>query len=1531
MSSIATRHSTRNTKRVSYNENSIWNKSFKESDDESESSESEELNVGSIQPRRSAKKNYKDYSSSELSDGEYYSGEEYQQNEELSDSELEESGNGEEEEEEEDNEFAVQAILGQKDDFKVNTQKNEDEAESEKEEDTEYYVKFQDRAYIHCQWLKRSEIMELENGEQALQKYERKLTKTSLSPSISIDNLLVFEDQEINSVWFEIDRILDERGDEKDDDLEYLVKWKSIDYTDATWEKEKDVKDKSKIAEYKERIQISNPIKIPSRWKRPDPSEYVALTEAPKSKRGDSLRDYQLEGVNWLRNCWYNKRNNILADEMGLGKTAQIVSLLNDLMLNEGIRGPFLVVAPLSTLPHWRNEFENWSGLNTVIYHGNSECRTLIKKLEFTVVNSKGKVMPDRVQFDVVVTNYETILQDFSVFRDIQWRYVVFDEAHKLKNPAGKLYQNVESMYFEHCTMLTGTPIQNKMEELWGLLHLLHPERFNDLDEFSEKYGNMTDSNQVKEIQAIIKPIMLRRKKSDVEKSIAPKEETIVEVELTRVQKKFYRAFLHENAGTLLNQITGGALNSLQNLMMQLRKVCNHPYLIEGGEESILEEKKNDPAYKGLDQNDFELKAMVESSGKLVFVDKLLPKLREGGHKVLIFSQMVRILSIIESFLIARDYKYERIDGSVQENERAAAIDRFNQDPEEFVFLLSTRAGGVGINLTAADTVIIYDSDWNPQNDLQAEARCHRIGQKQKVKVYRLITRDTYEQKMFERASRKLGLDHVVLDGGDMNKEKPMKANEIEEMLRNGVQSLFKDDDSKADEFTSEDIEEILSRRAKVTTTDVFAGGDSIFAKASFNADGDNLDMNSKDFWSQVLPTKHSVSEETLVRRCRKSKIEEEQNQQTTPLFTIMSNITGHGFTNSPGELSVLKQAYAIKKPKTHGDSAALNMILSGNHGEESEIEKLLGENGVKVEPRAEKIIARTAYFFRLRRALYLIQENEIKWPVISPPWEDPVAEYGLMVGVNKYGLHANDLDELPSDKELGLMKTKPLTPAAIEKRVKNLVKAFEDQFSDKLEESFPQDFKPLSPKDWKEKHPSVLARKSLYDNEVLCLFQTMCAIGKPVKGDDVDWERLRDASKLNLVTTSAIQEVAQQMIDLAEREDEKEEEKDEDKEEDNIVDFQDYPKLKPLQGKIMKKDLRKLKQTIKEMSKIYKFVSKLGPKRLEIMKNAPASNGVPEWWTWEHDNSLINNLAQYGLNYCVTWVADKNGPFYAHIPIDLLPQFEEAAKKEMERGKTVKPQDQGEDFLFIFRERSRVARALSVIMYVSKELKKQQKGEESQEAGDEKAKQKKEKAKNDKTNEGIILRVNPSLKIISFGHIMLAKGFFSKSSVYPVGYSCYRRYKVKGTKCPLYWYKCDIEEVNGKPAFKVETVDRPDQKKYESDSPQTVWTMIAEDLAKEINETPKKVVGTWMYGLNSKEVHQELAKLPDADKVPFLNPELEKKPVVQTPVKPVLPIIVSMPDQRNSKQVQTKLNFGPLPTPKVNVKKVASKEDKDK
>eukprot|EP01027_Heterolobosea_sp_BB2_P010576 GEZU01015508.1.p1 GENE.GEZU01015508.1~~GEZU01015508.1.p1 ORF type:complete len:701 (-),score=230.26 GEZU01015508.1:65-2080(-) len=476
---------------------------------------------------------------------------------------------------------------------------------------------------------------------------------------------------------------------------------------------------------------------------------------------------------------------------MGLGKTLQTISLLGYLKHFRGIHGPHLVIVPKSVMHNWMNEIKKFCPtLKAIKFHGNQEERNRI-------INTS--LQPGK--FDVCVTSYETVIREKAALKKFNWRYIIIDEAHRIKNEHSVLSQCVRLFSSQFRLLLTGTPLQNNLHELWALLNFLLPEVFDNAEDF-DKWFNLKEGHAETEIvgqlHKILKPFMLRRLKTDVEHTIPPKKEIYVECGMSEMQRTWYRNILTKDI-SLLNASGNKDKVRLLNICMQLRKCCNHPYLFEGAEPG--------PPYT-TDEH------LIYNSGKMILLDKLLNRLKERGSRVLIFSQMTRMLDILEDYLRFRGYDYCRIDGQSTGEQREAQMEEFNKENSpKFAFLLSTRAGGLGINLATADTVIIYDSDWNPQADLQAQDRAHRIGQKKPVNVFRLITKDSIEEKVYQRAVKKLYLDAVVVQQGRLAEQnKALSKNELLAMIRFGAEAIFQSKDST---ITDEDLDSLLERGAQ--------------------------------------------------------------------------------------------------------------------------------------------------------------------------------------------------------------------------------------------------------------------------------------------------------------------------------------------------------------------------------------------------------------------------------------------------------------------------------------------------------------------------------------------------------------------------------------------------------------------------------------------------------------------------------------------------------------------------------------------
>ncbi|GAB6031265.1 choline dehydrogenase 5 [Chamberlinius hualienensis] len=704
----------------------------------------------------------------------------------------------------------------------------------------EFFIKWVDKSYWHCSWISELQLdvfhpamyrnycrktdMEepppLEDGSCCGESQARKR-----SNNIQQGDPYNLEDRfyryGIRPEWLTVHRVINHKT-MRDGRTYYLVKWRDLPYDQASYEEEDaDIPDLKKAIDYYLDLRSAADYggkkkkggKSKKKGKGDDEEKITPPPEKPvvdirkkyESQQeftdvtGMTLHPYQLEGVNWLRFSWSQATDTILADEMGLGKTIQTIVFLYSLFKEGHCRGPFLVGAPLSTIINWEREFELWApDFYVVTYVGDKDSRAVIREHEFSFEegavrggNKASRLKKDvSVKFHVLLTSYELISIDAATLASVDWAVLVVDEAHRLKNNQSKFFKVLNTYKIGYKLLLTGTPLQNNLEELFHLLNFLSPERFNDLQGFQNEFADLTKEEQVQKLHDMLGPHLLRRLKQDVLKNMPSKSEFIVRVDLAQLQKKYYKFILTRNFEAL-NAKGGGHQVSLLNIMMDLKKCCNHPYLFPAAAQEAP--KLPNGAYEG--------STLAKSCGKLLLLQKMLRILKDNGHRVLVFSQMTKMLDILEDFLDYEGYKYERIDGGITGSQRQDAIDRFNAPgAQQFCFLLSTRAGGLGINLATADTVVIYDSDWNPHNDIQAFSRAHRIGQANKVMIYRFVTRASVEERITQVAKKKMMLTHLVVRPGLGSRAGVMSKQELDDILRFGTEELFKDDEGKEEE-----------------------------------------------------------------------------------------------------------------------------------------------------------------------------------------------------------------------------------------------------------------------------------------------------------------------------------------------------------------------------------------------------------------------------------------------------------------------------------------------------------------------------------------------------------------------------------------------------------------------------------------------------------------------------------------------------------------------------------------------------------
>ncbi|EKV07280.1 Chromatin remodeling complex subunit (Chd3), putative [Penicillium digitatum PHI26] len=749
--------------------------------------------------------------------------------------------------------------------------------------DKEYLVKWNKMSYFRVTWLTGDWVWSMAPARQmkAFLKSDR-----STDPIMTTAEAIPEENLRVDII-FDVEYHSEPRSQEDRANAEMVkrayVKYKGLPYEDSVWEEPPSQTDTARWEDFRTALldrvlrEDTHPLRpkdLQSRLRNARKQEFdksLILTAQPALVTGGELMEYQMDGVNWLLYMFFKQKNAILADDMGLGKTIQVITFFSALIEKLNCF-PFLVVVPNATVPNWRREIKSWSpDVRVVTYYGSIFAREMTREHE--LFHKNGTLC-----CHVVIASYESMVDDGAkrVLSSVNWAGLVVDEGQRLKNDKSQLYERLLRMKFGFKLLLTGTPLQNNIRELFNLVQFIDPT--HDAEKLEAQYGGVLDKEAIRELHDMIRPCLLRRTKAEVLPFLPPMVQIIIPISMSVLQKKLYKLILQKNPQLIkaickkhTGQLKKAERHNLNNILMQLRKCLCHPFIYNRD----IEEQTLDPQLSH--------RRLVEASGKLQLLNLMLPRLRERGHRVLIFSQFLENLNIIEDFLTGIGLQYRRLDGNLSSREKQQQIDQFNApDSPFFAFLLSTRSGGVGINLATADTVIIMDPDFNPKQDMQALSRAHRIGQKNTVLVFHLVVRASVEEKIMQKGKTKMALDHVLIDRIEADEDKE----DLESILKHGAQALFNDDNSADITYDTPSIDKLLDRsQAEQAKQVANEGSSNQNEQAQFNfARVWQKDQGSLEEVTETEDTPVDVTAWEKILQEREREALEEANRQTEGL-----------------------------------------------------------------------------------------------------------------------------------------------------------------------------------------------------------------------------------------------------------------------------------------------------------------------------------------------------------------------------------------------------------------------------------------------------------------------------------------------------------------------------------------------------------------------------------------------------------------------------------------------------------------------
>ena len=1287
----------------------------------------------------------------------------------------------------------------------------------DKNEKVKFYAKYGDAAYIHCEWLDKEEVLSHEGGAQSLQEFMKAKKSHPLIRSICIPNLLVLDNSELDPMWYKLERIIDESND--DDKFEYLVKWRGLDYEQNTWEGNNFVDSKNQVERYQERLKAPNNRKLPSRYKRPSKDQFKPITKLDTSSTGIVLKQEFIEPINHIVYNYFDDKNIIHCDRSPIQQRYQICVALDELTNQANFNGPILLLTNEQNMQIWKDQFEEWTGFNAIIFDQNKLSQKSIIETEFTVVDDNGRNVDSKIQADIIITSFEIFKNKHThgLFTDIDFRVFIIDLAYHHPD-ISILDPHFRDIKSEFKILCLNEPVLSNVINNRDYFIFIAQNIFKKLDNASNE-----------ELCNIANPYVV-----EVHEIYQLSNYRMIEVDPSSQQIAL--------ATNLISKMTKFAkysdYNALRHVLHILRLISDHPILYK---------------YRQLS-----LENIINYSGKFVFLNKILSAKTAAKKKFLIFSEVPDCLDLVEILLSEYELQYMRVSAIDTDNQFDNIIDSFDESIEHNVLLFNSHNSARMIDTSIFDTIILLDDD---TFKLRASPRAH---------IYHLVTRGFPDESLY---CRNLCYDDSVKYVVSMDGPYPVPDKALYTIIMASMHKLKQISLSEINVFNNRTYDDIIrmSTRNNVgnRTIPITCQWNEYLTPTPYPSSIKELVASihaigirgrpdvyqiikiAYSFFNSITPFEKRVLKTALSKVAKldqkpPDEYEFIKEQATAVVYDALLYlrlqralylVTEVGIFPDI-ELSFPSQTETKASHTTDSSSSSVSPMILQHY-------EILYTFYMGGSTYSITIIKHKNYSYTIRDIGELVQLVVSLLERIEKVYENDDPDFLDFVPMTpeRYSIYYPEILKIREEAEIKyqeylMMREGKIIekdkPKEIEQESKPVIKkeetkTKEEQKPPQKEETEEQP-KPSVNKEKKETTENYFTDYPLIQKTPLTIpqivYNSVLENGIPLDNeDDKQWDDLIEKTKIKC-DKKRLKKIVSEFINtsiqaLGEHAD---------------IDLSQNTYLRQFGTKFSLDNAREFLSTVRIMSTIQSCVNHFKGDRSNLFKKIPEDSDMPEWWTSDHTKNLLTAISENGTCTFFKWIVDKKYNFYNNIPSSILESFQAAADIE-ESGNYLTqdnyPLELG-DFAKLSNRKWRMNKCVTFSLNVTNAIFQKKKvniPKNMQQSGTK-----------------YLLEPSEKLKIISFGQINKEPAFNSQYCPFPIGFISERQ--CRNRDGVTRWYRCEIEQQSSVPIFSVTLIKDPSLVFY-GNTPREAWKNCEQYWKKDNS----KIAGLWLFGLVNSHV----------------------------------------------------------------------------